>query len=327
MFTHTTQFGIEIEFTHRSADRYTASNINHPVRTAITQALNEAGITCQNIGYTHRVTRAWKLIYDGSCGFELVSPILYGFDGLEQLKKVLSVLNQQGAKTNRKCGIHVHFDAGNLSFGQIKSACQRFIDNEDLFDAMQPESRRRNNNYFCQGHGRINVMRCRNISGLINKVSRSRYKKLNLQSYPRYGTIEVRHHAGSLNYKKLSSWIQLMAIVIYGTNSITRTDSVRERFEQLFDGANVTGSSQRTVMPAPDLKLKDIKEMFYSQAELENTRQIQKWAKDNGHELNLRTKADWLRLFQLYFNFQQQPQNNIKEFFRNRINSFGVIAV
>lgn len=311
MFTSETRYGIEIEFTHDRGD----------IRDEIVSALRQAGIDAENQNYNHRTASCWKLVTDSSCGLELVSPILEGYEGLDQIKTVLEVLRRLGAKVNKNCGTHVHLDARWLDFEQIKEFAQKFINNEDIFDAIQPESRRGNKNRYCQGHRRRNVSRTRSIEKLILAVGVNRYTKLNLHSFHRYGSIEIRHHAGTLNYNKISNWIQLLAGMLYGGLGSLSGD-VRSRFNALF-------SAPRSIHVDSSFKMKNIKELFYDQSGLSSTKEIQRWAKERGHSLNLRKKEDWVRLFDLYFVGQTVPveQNNIKEFFRNRANSFGVIAV
>ena len=46
-----------------------------------------------------------------------------------------------------------------------------------------------------------------NGDNAVNGVSR--YTKLNLQSYSRYGTCEFRGHQGTLDYTKIVAWVAL----------------------------------------------------------------------------------------------------------------------
>lgn len=57
----------------------------------------------------------WMAKYDGSlqseddyCAFEVVSPVLQGEDGIEQVMRVVNTLNDLEAKVNLSCGVHVH---------------------------------------------------------------------------------------------------------------------------------------------------------------------------------------------------------------------------
>ena len=64
--------------------------------------------------------------------------------------------------------------------------------------------------------GRLLARNGRNISEKINtsnsitelvNVFGSRYFKLNLQSFNRYGTVEFRHHSGTTTFSKIKNWI------------------------------------------------------------------------------------------------------------------------
>ena len=61
--------------------------------------------------YNHHLRSCWKLVTDSSLNgndtFELVSPILVGEDGLEELEKVCWVLDACNVKINGSCGMHV----------------------------------------------------------------------------------------------------------------------------------------------------------------------------------------------------------------------------
>ena len=42
----------------------------------------------------------------------------------------------------------------------------------------------------------------------------SRYFKLNLQSYVKYGTVEFRHHSGTTTFSKVKNWILICARLV-----------------------------------------------------------------------------------------------------------------
>lgn len=84
------KFGVEIEF-------FGANYVT------VIEKLRAAGISVADFsGYTHKVIAQWKVTTDASVtasntglyrGLELVSPILYGDEGLDELAKVYEVLN------------------------------------------------------------------------------------------------------------------------------------------------------------------------------------------------------------------------------------------
>ena len=79
--------------------------------------------------YSHDDNREniWKVVSDGSVhghngnyhGMEIVSPILNGLSGFEQIKAVCEALNEQGCSVSRQTGMHVHHDKRDLSPKQI----------------------------------------------------------------------------------------------------------------------------------------------------------------------------------------------------------------
>lgn len=215
MFNRT--FGIEIE----------AYGIN---RNQVAQALRSAGLQAYVEGYNHNTRNHWKVITDasiqGNNGFELVSPVLQGEEGLNQVRKAMEALTAAGAQVNKSCGFHVHFGASDLGLQQFKNLFKNYAKNEDIFDAMLPQSRRDSNNGYCKSllnlfHGESRNDRLNKLfdaidgADSIDEMYRAitgccRYFKLNLLSFWRHGTVEVRHHSGTVDADKVCNWIMLM---------------------------------------------------------------------------------------------------------------------
>lgn len=201
-FTNRT-FGIEIEFI---GDRGRAC-----------AAIREAGIECNVESYNHRTPRGWKIVTDASIGYEngeLVSPILRGEEGLEQVRKVCKALSAAGCSVDRRCGVHVHVGGRGLSVDQVKNIVRAYARHESKIDAFMPPSRRGSNNRFCRSIvGRIGHLdTAQNVAqigrGMHNYADECRYVKLNLMAWNRQKTIEFRQHSGSINGNKITNWIQ-----------------------------------------------------------------------------------------------------------------------
>ncbi|MDR6195654.1 amidoligase family protein [Siphonobacter sp. SORGH_AS_0500] len=201
-FTFTTfnrKFGIEIE----------AHGVN-PVQLAA--ALRNAGIECRTEGYNHTTRNHWKTVSDGSVQgtdtFELVSPILEGLQGLEQVKTVCRVLSQLRAKINKTCGLHIHFDAEGFGLDQMKNMVVNYAHYEGIIDSFMPTSRRADNNTYCKSI--TNLARLVRVTHTIRDLvglQSSRFYKMNLQAYLRHQTIEFRQHSGTVEFEKISNWI------------------------------------------------------------------------------------------------------------------------
>jgi hypothetical protein len=196
------RFGVEIEFSGIS-------------RSEAEAALQAAGINAVNEAYNHTTRRHWKLVPDGSvrhegngCG-ELVSPPLRGEAGLAQLELAVATLSAAGATVNLSTGIHVHHDMAGLSGSEIAAFVTLWSERQTAIDSLVSRSRRENRNTYCQN---LSDSELRNIVDEFNTTGRirnsyNRYRKINVMSYPKYGTVEIRQHQGSLDGAKLRHWI------------------------------------------------------------------------------------------------------------------------
>lgn len=196
------RFGVEIEFSGIS-------------RSDAASALQAAGINAISESYNHNTRRHWKLVPDGSvrsvgngCG-ELVSPPLRGEAGLVQLELAVTTLQNAGASVNVTTGIHVHHDMAGLSGSEIATFVTLWSERQTAIDSLVSESRRGNRNTYCQN---LNDSELRSIQNDFNQYGRirndiNRFRKINVMSYPKYGTVEIRQHQGSLDGAKLRHWI------------------------------------------------------------------------------------------------------------------------
>ena len=207
-------FGVEVEFmlTDEWDERDLADH------------MSAEGINVTYEAYTHRTTPQWKIVTDASLrgagrGLELVSPILKGKQGREELMQVMAVLNTAPVKINKSCGLHIHLGAENLRMKDLRTLFVHYYDHERLIDEMLPVSRREDNNIYCRSTGDItNILRqARTVRGALNMANRDfgiRYRKLNLMSYERHGTVEFRQHSGTTEATKILAWLDFaMAMV------------------------------------------------------------------------------------------------------------------
>lgn len=114
---------------------------------------------------------------------------------IETLNKVCCQLNQVGATVNKTCGLHVHFDMRHLNLGQVKTLAKRVALTVPALRLMLPVSRQ--NNQYCATP--INAIRKGN-----------RYSFVNLLSYPKHGTLEIRGHSGTTDATKILNWIAII---------------------------------------------------------------------------------------------------------------------
>lgn len=203
------KFGVEIEF-------FGANYVT------VIEKLRAAGISVADFsGYTHKVVPQWKVTTDCSVtgrntgldkGLELVSPILYGDEGLDELEKVYEVLNSCGAKVDKTCGTHVHFDISDFTVKNCKNFLNLYYNYQGIINYLVPQSRRRNE--YCKTLRKGTLVNINEdfVTSIrqIADVMYTRYMTVNLQSYVKYGTIEIRQHGGTTEFEKMEAWIILM---------------------------------------------------------------------------------------------------------------------
>lgn len=169
-----------------------------------------AGVPCRFLGYTHAVTAEWKVVTDASVpgGAELVSPILRGDAGLEQLRVVCRALTAANVKVDRRCGFHVHVGVAGESLDTLKRLVTNFAHFETVMDQLVSASRR--NNQYCRPVVVGQSQRAASpwqLAGLVNYGGR--YSKLNVAAYLRHGTVEFRQHQGTIDAQKAVEWVRL----------------------------------------------------------------------------------------------------------------------
>lgn len=213
-FNQDRKFGVEIEMFGVSPSK-------------IVQALSAAGISVYYQGYTHEVMNSWKIVPDGSLSgnyaVELVSPPLKGAAGLTEVETVMAVLVAAGGRVNNSCGFHVHHDSNDLTADAARGVLKLYAKFEAVIDNLVAPSRR--NNTFCrslrtgvEGTNQIEWIDSRlegnstqevayKFSGNSYHRNETRYRKVNLNCFFTYGTIEFRQHQGTLNGKKAVAWI------------------------------------------------------------------------------------------------------------------------
>lgn len=178
--------------------------------THAANTIQTLGLNCEYEGYTHDGVQQWKVVRDGSIGSgpECVSRVLHGADGLREMRQVQLALKNAGAKVNARCGMHTHIGVEHLSNRQKGMIIKMHSLFQGVFDTVCNPSRRNGTysrhrllndaNYQAKNWSEGNFLR-----------QTSRYFALNLDSYHKYGTFEMRAYQGCLNPAKASAWIQL----------------------------------------------------------------------------------------------------------------------
>lgn len=201
-------FGIEIELT-------------------MPMSMRDVSILLQRNGI-----QRWNVVRDGSVaetvrghhGMEVVSPVLQGVAGLEEVKRVMDLLRENGGKVNNSCGLHVHIGVRGMKVSRLRKIAAAFLNAEGAMDQLMPPARL--NNRYCQSnvrfHGRnfARLKRAETVNAIAEAMNGGsstqhythfRYYKLNFQSFVLHGTIEFRQHSGTVESEKACAWIRLVA--------------------------------------------------------------------------------------------------------------------
>lgn len=224
--------------------------------------------------------RKWGagVVRDGSLsnnGFEITTAPARGDAFLHQIKEVCSALNQSGAVITRSCGLHVHVDARDLKFYEIRRVAKYYAAIEPALYAILPEWRRSSHYCLPSGHHfrHLTVERHKELRKNIHracyqnvffgdresgrelshrkkqKYDDARYHGLNLHSWFYRGTVEFRHFGGSTNFNKITCWARLCcAIIEFAAQSkdfeIDQLDP-RKSAENLEKAMNLAGEDVR----------------------------------------------------------------------------------
>lgn len=252
-FVSNRTFGIEAEFYGITPQR------------AI-DALAQVGITATYEGYTHRNTGHWKIVTDSSVtstgtgigyGLELVSPILRGRQGVEEIIKALDAIRLAGGKVNKTCGLHTHIGMDGLTGMEMMKVIDTYVANQTNINRIV--SRSRHNNGYClpftettqrnsyTGNNNYQAVRNANNASATRQAvsvfaSSPRYRVVNTQSYSRYGTLEFRQHQGTLNGRKASAWV-LFLLSLVETASVASSVTAYGSCAEMFAGVGVDTST------------------------------------------------------------------------------------
>jgi len=227
----------------------------------IARKLTEAGLPCQAEHYNHGLRSHWKIVSDMSVQvqvrnlprhrgqFELVSPPMRGSDVARQIEIATRVLAEIDAKVNNTCGLHVHVGVApsidNAPFFQRLVNIMYVHDRH--FNSIVAPSRRAN--MFCRAvpaDRKMRVDQLTTVGQIINTMattSNDRFWKLNLASYSRHHTVEVRQHQGTVEAEKIMNWVRLCAAVVIAAakgKTITTVENLEGFLAQIETGETET---------------------------------------------------------------------------------------
>lgn len=158
----------------------------------------------------------WNAQRDGSLhtrrgGFmavEIVSPVLKGIDGLQQVKTVVAALKAMNASVNDRCGFHVHVGIG--SDAKLLQKVVHLAANYERALFAMTGTRSRETGSYCRPISRDFQSLQFDQNGLGHSVAFDRYRAVNVSNLVtrEKPTVEFRAFAGTLNIDKIVAYIR-----------------------------------------------------------------------------------------------------------------------
>lgn len=160
----------------------------------------------------------WVVKPDGSCGMEVCTPVLKGWNGINRVCKVIHEFDKDPMiEADHRCSLHVHVDVSDLNDYQIASIVTWWVKCEAVFMDSVPTCRKRNQ--YCQVLSQTDLFD--NVEDglmandiLLSRVGNCKYYTLNTFHYMnrKRKTIEFRIMDAEccLNAWMTKNWVRLI---------------------------------------------------------------------------------------------------------------------
>lgn len=165
-------------------------------------------------------------------GFEINTAPASGDLFTSQVEEIGMALRQCGAKVNSACGLHVHIDARDFGYWEVRRLIRLYALVEDALFSLVSESRQRNTYCGRCGAEYLQAVESGNVRKIKDRVCQAvykdtdikdrrkhkyefaRYKALNLHSWFYRGTVECRLFDGTTDAAKVINWGMLWAGIL-----------------------------------------------------------------------------------------------------------------
>lgn len=231
---------------------------------------------------TSDAVRRWcgSIVHDGSLpntGFEINTAPANGDAFINQIEDISAALRDDGARVTHACGLHVHIDARDFTYWDVRRLVLLYAEIETALFAMMPLARRAS--HYCQPCGQLYACAVREHalpklykSKLIksvygeaasrparrDKYSAARYHALNLHSWFYRGTVECRLHTGTINARKIICWSKLWASLLDAAMHFTERDITKRILNHTPDAPDTSDAPlMRLLELAPDAETRD----------------------------------------------------------------------
>lgn len=231
-------FGIEIELSPKNKDINNVADAEWNLKAV--EILNLIGQGTKNVaknpignyddvldGIDHS---KWNVVYDGSCGYEIVSPVLLGQEGYEEVVNVFQLITDQTIAQldlciDAKCGFHLNLGWNKFSNSDILKTIQYIRYLEPYLYSLVSPSRVSGSDgqpsYYCQSIRNIfsnqMIYSFKSNKSIFEKINseKGKYWAVNFQNYKGKGQrLEVRSHQGTIDESKITLWASIWMNVL-----------------------------------------------------------------------------------------------------------------
>jgi len=276
-------FGFEIELTRPGVDPKKLkgtlewTRVAEALRSALAARLGSSRV-CPKVYEDYqgiageKSYQVWNVEYDGSVGWEVVSPVLRDEEGCAEVVRACEALEaeaaRQGLRVNHQTGLHLHVAWKERRPSELRSFLQLVRLFEPALATLVPPSRLAEfdgsryqlgePNYYArpvstvipgsllgEGFDRERIVRC-------TRADEARYSTVNLVPLFLEGgpsTIEVRMHGGTIEAGKMLLWMSLWQQLLWAATSSPAVPQVPDRGFLEPDGDIV--KLARQYLPAP----------------------------------------------------------------------------
>lgn len=247
-----------IEFFNQEPKFHTPSKTQTKLNTStrfIAAEIEVADIDENKSDLVAKAVKDWggSIVQDGSLpenGFEINTAPAGGDLFVRQIDEICSALKKSSAKVDDSCGLHIHINAKDFNYYDVRRLMKVYAKIEDALFGMLPY--RRKKSHYCRPCGKNYIRNLINgrvpykkvKSSVIKTIYKdettqnhknvkhdsSRYVALNLHSWFYRGTVECRMFSGTTQSSKIVPWGIIWAKILDYT--IANTD---ESIEELSD--------------------------------------------------------------------------------------------
>ena len=232
-------FGIEFELTaplFATMDSRAWTRKAEMLRSKLEQALGARRVVWSvNEPVCNSDCTRWRVVRDGSCGWEVLTPVLWNKDGFLEVVRACQAIDEAaeeaGLCVNFKTGTHVHLGWPDPNPAQLKHLLI-------LVGLMEPglgtlvapsrcihfQGRSYNHNLpntYCGPVSAVykvsEIRTARTVAELqaLSNSATSKYVSLNIRPLNTLRTVEVRLHNGTLDARKILLWVSLWQQILF----------------------------------------------------------------------------------------------------------------